>query len=236
MISHDDYNKVSDVMLTLGDRGVMKMNVTLNYLAYEGKKVNYHSEVQSNQGFKINRKFQYYISFERTGPDRSLGVMIRTQDMILLQRKLNECMNWFEDKNQFMYKNNKLICLAGTKPVILDGLAANKYLQFEPIVVQFDESSAVSPGVRITLGDPEVYIDIEVSKFYSMKYLIDTTNLYIAAQGLLSYLGRPEFGTNLYIMDAYDKKNQEQQPKQSTIKGPISRTLRKNKSFFEVDE
>lgn len=232
-ITFEDYNKLSDVMLNLGDKGVVKICVTLNYITLEKRKQNFHREVQSNSGFSMARNFQYYATIEKMGSDYS-GVMIRTQDVLLLIRKLKEVEKWFVESKTFVIKNKKLITLP-TKSIVLDGLAANKKIWFDPIVVQFDESSPVSPGIRLTLNESDIYIDMEANKFFSLLYTFETTPLFIAAQGLVNYLGRPEFGTNLYVMDAFTDKIQPS-PKQSTISSAVTRKIKKNKSFFDLDE
>lgn len=232
-ITVEDYNKLSDVMLNLGDKGVVKICVTLNYLTFDKRKQNFHKEIQSNSGFSMSRSFQYYNTIEKLGSEYS-GVMIRMQDIILLVRRLEQACLWFEDGKTFAIKNKQLVVFP-SKTIVLDGLAANKKIWFDPVVVQFDESSPVSPGVRLTLNEPDIYIDMDASKFYALLYLFKSTPMFISAQNLVNYLGRPEFGTNLYVMDAFNEiKNPA--PKQSTISSAVTRKIKKNKSFFEVDD
>lgn len=232
-INYEDYNKISDVMLNLGDHGCLKCVVSLNYLNLSKFKVNFHREVQNNTGFSINRNFQYFYSIEKKTDDVWGNVMIRAQDLILLKRKLAECLKWFDENKTFCIKDNKLI-IYPTKRIFLQGLAGNKWLGFEPVVIQYDDSSPVAPGVRITLGDDSIYLDVDVSKFYALVELLETTPLYVVAQNMVNYLGRPDFGTNLYVMDVYEDK--ETAPKQSTISKAVNgRQIKKNKSFFDLE-
>lgn len=233
-IEHQDYNRIADTMLNLGDGGALKVCVTLNYLNLQKFKVNYHKESQTNAGFNINRNFQYFYSIEKKSESEWASIMIRSQDLTLFKRKLRECIKWFDENKTFSVKDNKLIVYP-TKRLYLNGLAANKWISFEPVVIQFDESSSVSPGVRLTLGDDSVYIDVDVSRFYALTELIETTPLYVVAQNMVNYLGRPEFGTNLFVLDVYEDK--ETQPKQSTVNKAVNgRKIKKSKSFFDVEE
>ncbi len=224
-----DYNKITDTVVQLGKAAALKMNVVLSNLGIN-KDQSFHSEVQNANGMKINRKFQYFLSLEKSGEDYC-GVMIRPQDMLILQEKLQQIdREWIRGNKTFTVKDSKLIVLK-TEPLYVIGLAADKYLQFNPVIYQFDESSPVSPGIRITLGDPEQFIDIDVDKFYALLYSISTIQMFSVAQNMVNYLGRPEFGTNIYIMDEYTA-NREKIPKHHTV----SRNKRSNtnsKSVFD---
>lgn len=233
-IEHSDFNKLADVVYRLSSNVTIKANVELVKVGIDGTKKSFHREVQTSNGIKMTREFVYYYTFERAGDDY-VSIMIRVSDMILFQRRLNDMLKWFEDGKTFVVKNKKLVLLP-TKSLVIPGLAANKYIQFDPIVYQFDESSPVSPGVRITLGDPDNYVDIDVDKVYGMKYALEA-NMFLVSQNIVNYLGRPDFGTNLYIMDAYNRSV----PKEDEIVNPkkrrlISNTEKKSRSFFDVSD
>lgn len=223
-----DYNKITDTVVQLG-KAALKMNVVLSNLGIN-KDQSFHSEVQNSNGIKINRKFQYFLSIEKSGDDYC-GVMIRPQDMLMLQEKLNQIDHeWIRDGKIFKVKENKLIVLK-TEPLYVLGLAADKYLQFDPVIYQFDESSPVSPGIRITLGDPEQFVDIDVDRFYALLYSISTIQMFSVAQNMVNYLGRPEFGTNMYIMDDYTV-SREKMPKHHTV-SRNKRSVTNSKSAFD---
>lgn len=221
-----DYNKITDTVVQLG-KAALKVNVVLSNLGIN-KDRSFHSEVQSNNGIKINRQFQYFLSLEKMGDDYC-GVMIRPQDMLMLQEKLKYIdLEWIKSNKVFKFKDGNLIVIK-TKSEYIPGLAGDRYLQFDPVIYQFDESSPVSPGIRITLGDPEQFIDIDVDKFYALLYSVSTIQLFTVAQNMVNYLGRPEFGTNLFVMDDYTS-NREKMPKAHTV----SRNKRTGtKSFFD---
>lgn len=233
-IEHSDFNKLADIIYRLSSTVTIKANVELVRIGIDGMKKSYHREVQTSAGIKMTREFIYYYTLERAGDDY-ISIMIRASDMILFQRRLNDVLKWFEDGNTFVVKNKKLVLLP-TKPLIVPGLAANKYIQFDPIVYQFDETSAVSPGVRITLGDPNEYVDIDVDKVYGMKYALEA-NMFLVSQNIVNYLGRPDFGTNLYIMDAYNRSiPKEDEIVNSKKRRLVSNTEKKNRSFFDVND
>lgn len=235
-IEHGDYNKLSETIVRFNAESTVKANVQLTKFNINNDKISYHREVQTDRGIKMHREFSYFYTFEKRNDSGGFSsVMIRHSDMILLNRTLQKTLTWFEDNKHFLIKNKKLI-LVPTKPLLITGLANGKYLQFEPIVYQFDEASPVSPGVRITLGDPSEFIDVDVDAYYGFVYDMEP-NMYLVCQNLVNYLGRPDFGTNLYVMSAYNRPV----PKEDELINPkkrrlISNTEKKSRSFFEVDD
>lgn len=204
MPNFNDYNKLCDIMYHLSNDTSLRLNVSLNYIIKKEKK-SYHREVQTNNGIKLTRDFSYNYSIEKNTFDTNdfARVVFRPEDMVLLERTLDKVCMWFEDNQHFMIKDKKLIALKQDKPLVLNGLVFNGYIQFDPIVYQFDEASPVSPGVRLTLGAPDKFVDVDVNKFYGIVYLLKGKDMFARAQNLVSYFGRPEYGTNLYVMDAF---------------------------------
>lgn len=233
LIEHGDYNKLSDVIVRFNSETVIKANVQLTKLNLYNEKVSYHREVQTDRGIKMNREFNYFYTFEKGRGDNFINIIIRHSDMILLNRTLQKTLTWFEGNKHFLIKNKKLI-LIPTKPLLITGLANGKYLQFEPIVYQFDESSPVSPGVRITLGEPSEFIDVDVDAYYGFVYEMEP-NMYLVCQNLVNYLGRPDFGTNLYMMNAYNKPVPKEDIVNSKKRRLVSNTEKNSYSFFEVN-
>ena len=76
-------------------------------------------------------------------------------------------------------------------------MANQKYLQFDPVVIVWENTGEQTPGVRITLGDPSIFADISADKFFALLYTISSFNMYMSAQLLLNYIGRPNYGFNM---------------------------------------
>lgn len=237
MPKYDDYNRVSDIVLHLTPDSTVKLNTTLYKIMQNREKKSFHSEVQHGSGIKVTRDFNFSYTIEKRDADEFFSILIRPHDMILLEKKMDLVTKWFEGNKTFIIKDKKLTITA-TKSVNLAGLCNNTYLQFDPIVYQFDESSPVAPGVRITLGKPEAFIDIDVNKWYAFAYLM-RGDMFARSQNQLSYMGRPEFGTNLYVMDAFESKPVSsiyKKPLESNIvtKRGVQSNIIKKKSFFDI--
>lgn len=239
MPTFDDYNRMSDVVLHLTSDAVVKLNTTLFKMTQKREKRSFHSEVQHGSGIKMTRDFSFSYTIEKREQDLNFSVLIKPQDMILLEKKIKLVTKWFEGNETFFIKDKKLT-VTSTEAVHLSGLCGNSYLRFDPIVYQFDESSPVAPGVRITLGKPDIFVDIDVNKWYAFAYLMKG-DMFARSQNQLSYLGRPDFGTNLYVMDAFESKpvsSVYKKPLESNIvsrKGVQSNIVKK-KSFFDISD
>ena len=240
-IKYSDYNRMSDVIYSVGRQLLLKMNVTLSYISTTDKrKVEFHREVENANGIKMNRHFQYFMSIEKLGDDYT-SVMFRPQDMFHVLDKFKEAAEWFKRTEERLYivKKHNLVLLKGVvEPVLIKGLADNRYIVIEPIVYQFDEASPQSPGVRITLGPSNAFVDLDVDMFYGLYYSVQSVSLFQCAQNMVNYLGRPEFGHNLMNLNERPGGGYSgvySAPQRSTISGGINRTIgsNKNRSIFD---
>ena len=243
-IQYGEYEKISDDLFFLDYNTVLKFNVNFNHKNKDGDRVGFHSEVQYNSAkynqsvINIKRRFDYFLSIENFKPSKLTGqkefIMIGLKDILALRMQLNKVYKWFtsssfKDLYALDKKNNKLVILGGVEPIILDRLAMSKFLQFEPIVYDFENSSCM--GVRISLSSPSNYCDISIDTFMGLKYLIDSINMYESAQLLLNYIQRPAFGTNLFTFD----NDIPAENREGYINTKTNRTVKsanRQKSFF----
>lgn len=233
-IQYIDYDKLSDNVLYLGSRLYLRMNVSLSQKADPNQRYHFHKEYKydslyssSKKLLSIRRSFDYYLSFDKV--DTKDIIIIRPQDMILLKMKLESVSKWFSD-DTFGSRGKELVIRKKKDPIVLSGLSYQQYLKFEPVPIVWETTGEQTPGVRITLGDSSSFADISVDKFFGLMYTISTFNMYESAQILINYLGRPDFGFNLYEFDNMDILEQEE----PEISAKINRQLPKqNASFFE---
>ena len=237
-ISYIDYDKLSDDVLYLGNKLVLRMNVSLSRKQEPDNRYFFHKEYSYDSPYSkrklisVKRSYDYYLSFDKT--DLRNIIIIRPQDMIVLQRALERAVLWFENKEQnaFYVKNKKLI-VKKQKPIVVNGLAMDSYLEFQPIIILNENDNKQTPGVRLTLGREDSFADITVDRFYGLVYTIQSFRLYEAAQNLLNYMGRPEFGTNLYEIEDDAPPTQEEEEKITGAKDNRTIPTLRPKSFFE---
>lgn len=213
-IEYIDYDKISDDLCWLGNKCIVRMVVKLANKGKDGTRYHFHKEFKydtnytnKKEAITIRRSFDYYISIDSLD-NKNASIMITPKDMILLRMQLSEVFKWFYDKT-FAIKNKKMIILEKKQPIIVDGLLGKKCLIFEPIIYT-DWEEKQSKGVRITLNDSEVFTDIPADVFAGFMYIINSIDMYTAAQNMINYIGHPDFGTNLFAFERSEYVGKEE--------------------------
>lgn len=238
LFSHLVYDKISDDIYYIGGSGrmMLRMNVLLAKKNDDGSRRHYYSEFlydskynDYGQVVSIRRSYDYYMTLESL-EDKSESIMIRVQDMILLQFKLTELSNWFRDQTAYIYKDNKLY-LKDKYSVLIDGFPERKSIRLEPIVLNWEEKQDM--GVRISLNN--VFSDISLDKFYGLYYIINNFNMFQSAQMMLAYFGMPEYGTNRIKFDNRFTTNTfiEQKEPEPIIKKRDLNNNNNSRSYFD---
>lgn len=238
-----DYDKISDNLCYLANNIVFKFNVGLSRKNKDGMKEYFHSEYEYDSSYldrdnavSIQRRFNYFYSINVTNSFDS-NVMIRVQDMIQVERKLNKTLEWFE--NNFSIRDNRLVIIGDCKPIRIDNLLGGRFFDLEPIVIERRDGTYI-PGVRLTLCGTENYADIEVDNYMGFVYLLLHTDMYNAALSLINYLPinagvnhhkieedsygeATDFyeGKHITISNNYNRNNKMQTPKESFFEKSI---------------
>lgn len=239
-IEYVDYDKITDDMMYLGNNVNMRFNVLLSkkFSNTENIRKFFHSEYRyaskyddTLAGVTIKRTFPYYISIDVGGENWDRSVMIRIQDIILLREITSMASKWIMD-DTFEIKDGKLVC--HRKNTLKMPLPDNKYLWFDPVIIEWN--GVQNQGIRITISDPAIYVDMVSDSFLGFKYLIDTVDMFGYAQNMLNYLGRPENGFNLSDFEKDQKRSEKAAgaPVRAS-KGRQIPGAKKNKSMFEKD-
>ena len=240
LVAYDDYDKIIDDIVYLGSKLYLRMTVVLSnkydkdgqfYRESFHKEYRYASKYSKSKLVTIKRSsFEYYLSLDKT--DTKASIWIRPQDIIILRMKLSEVSSWFTD-DTFAIKNGSLIVYKRKQSILIKKLMFDKYLQFDPVVIIWENTGEQVQGVRITLGDQNEFVDVSMNKFYALLYIIQSINMYESAQLLLNYIGRPENGTNLVDFEENSMLRSYEQEEKDMI-GVDNRTIGKQKrSFFD---
>jgi hypothetical protein len=233
-ISFIDYDKISDDLYHLGNNVLLRFNVQLAKKGEDGKRYHFHKEYAYNSRYldrntnlmSIKRSFDYHMSIEKVYGDNRESIMIRVQDIMNLQMKVNDAVKWFMGNGTFAYKKDKLILLGNPEAILITGFPAGKWIKIEPIIINFDGNYTC--GARMYISSDSIFVDMDTDKFMGFVYLINKINMYESAQLLLNYLQRPEFGTNVYSFDSH----QQSENIIPDIQGK-NRTIPSKKSFFQ---
>lgn len=207
-----DYNKMTDELLHLGGSTVVQMNVLLYNKDMKGVKKSYHNEyvVENNYQYSmtLKRTYHFYLSISNTY--NKTYAIITVYDIVALRLVLDKVSKWFETKSVFKEnrETNELTVQKNKKPIRMDLSTENKFIEFSPIVLikETGLNTIQTPGVTLNMYG-KAYIDLTVDKFYGMKYLFDTVDMFTLASNMLNYIGRPEYGTNM--VGTFNFKEQE---------------------------
>lgn len=209
MITYDQYEKISDDILFFGNNAVLKFNTSLAKVSENYGRQIFHREVEYNSKnsikplISLKRTFDFYMSIENyKALDNGTREFIRigVEEIILLRQVLARvCAQFSDNSSLYVKKSGRLVLANKMEPFILSDLPMGKYLKFEIIVYSYQDVD--KPGVRIYLSDENNFADVSLTKFMGLVYLINSMNMYQSAQEMLNYVGRPEYGTNMYSMN-----------------------------------
>lgn len=239
-IEFDDYDKISDDMMYLGNNISLRFNVLLSRKAsmVDNTRRFFHSEYQHKSKFidtdssiSIKRTFSYYISIDVGGDRWDSSVMIRIQDILALRELLRQATKWLMDNKTFEVIDGNLICRK-RKPIKFANMPDGKYISFDPVVLEHD--SVQRAGIRMSISSNDVYVDMNTDIFFGFKYLIDTVDMFSCAQNMLNYIGRPDYGYNLTNFDSDYRESIR--ASNNPVKASAGRQIpgvKKNRSMFE---
>lgn len=197
-IYFNDYDKITDNLLWFSSDVVLRFCVQLSVKNKEGLRQSFHQEYSYNSKFldtslsrQIRRNIDCFLIIDIKG-DFDNSIMIRYQNMIMLKLKLQNVVQWFT--KLFKIQDDKL-CIVGRYKNEQLTLDMGKCIEFEPIVITYDNGEC-SEGIRMYINSKNIFVDMDISRFMSFYYIIDTFNMYQSACLLINYLQRPEYGTN----------------------------------------
>lgn len=239
MPNYSDYEKITDDILLLGNRVILRMNVSLSSYLQEknNKRISFHREIEyySNKNnsnlINIKRNFDYYMTIEHTITKDYIRISIT--DILKLRHALDISYNFFIDKkyeNMYAMNDGEIIMMHHPEPVIITGLSMGKYLKFEPIVF-LNFRGETERGLRMYLSSESSYCDISINKLEAFKYIMDTINIFECAQNMLNYIQRPDYGYNMYSFNTIEDDSEIEEE----FKGVDGReiTSKKSVSFFD---
>lgn len=216
-IGYENYEKISDIVMPLSYNATLKMNVILGKKNAEGKRIICHREYKYNSDKYINynnlisvtRVFDYYLSIESYDSDRNKNfIMIKNENIMSFRIGLEKAVKLMNQDNLYGLFRNKLKVLNGYEPIIIDNLPMGKTIKIDPIVVKLGEIDEAQ-GMRMYLNGLDDYVDMTNDRFMGFVYNINSIYLYGAAQNLLNYLQRPQYGTNMTTFESNSNRRNE---------------------------
>ena len=213
-IEFNKVDKISDDVYTIAPNIILKFNTSLSRIN-TGKRYHYHKEYEYPSKVDdtptlvtIKRSFDYYLSIENNQKEANgekLFIRIGPAEYYIFKKGLEETIAWFTDMKYaklFTKNRGQIVVMPPVPEFRISNLPMNKYIHLSPTVIDRGMSNMdKEPGVRIELSNPSYYIEISVDRLMGLYYTINSFNMYQCALSMVNYLGRPEFGTNRYVME-----------------------------------
>lgn len=202
---HEQYDKISDDVIYVGDNGILRMNVKLNKKTANGMKTPVHTEflyLDRNQDplVTIRRSFQYYLSLETlSNGNYKESIMITQSDFPFVKSMFSSASKWFtepEFAKLFAMKDKKVVLAMHPEPLAYTVRAMSKYITMEP-QARVSIDGTTDRTVCICMNSRDLITYIKPEDLIGISSFLSTFNMFQSAQGMVNYLGRPEQGHNL---------------------------------------
>lgn len=248
MASFNDYDKVSWIV-GYYDRLILKFHTSLGTANKNDKtKRPSYSEVAFGSQKYSNHKSQRnisinansYLTLEMQGSgfnDSDKRIYINQIGLSHLKRTLRSMERWFFDPSFKLYTKKKGVLNINIEYATLEEFAhiGQAVIHFKPAVITLDDVDY--EGVVLYLNNTYNECKMTLDEFSAFADEICNFNMFLAEQGSLNFIQRPEFGTNTYSMNDFNVSEMEA-PESSgnAIQGRIiSRPSNKdeNKSAFD---
>lgn len=221
------YHKMVDNIAFLGPNCIMKMNLLLFSNSEKLGRKYYYNEVQTSFNNittrKIIRKFDGYLSIENLKPTKSgkkAFIIIRQSDLENLRLTISPSIEYWmthklkifelrsdgkfykiqpdhkfkdlEEKNEWLLKHGPLNINIGSRNSLI----------FEPSMFCKWGSDDLDMGINMYLdSDIENVIQMQADRVMTLNRIIRDFDINLYSATMMSYLGRPQMGTNLYRCD-----------------------------------
>ena len=226
-LSHINYEKIVDRLMFVSGDWVLEFVTLLSSCNDKRGREMYHSETMYSKGnanyCNIKRAIDCYFLLKyvkRVDDGMPPSAMIRPCNMYPLRYALNEIEKWFtQDVSKAFKKDQEIIRPNNTvnRKIVLN---SKSYLEWIPEVCIYGNGHRAI-GCRVFVNSDYTSVFMTTEKFFEFKYIMDTFQMNQAAMLAINYLGRPEFGTNLYDCTSntrYNDTSLQVDKPQSTMK------------------
>ncbi len=203
-----DYSKISDTLMWLDNFHILKFNVTLQKAnTSSGGMSSFHKEFSfmnkntNTEMISISRDYSFYYSIEEAkNKNWNNSLILRPGEVEVLGMIIpRNIYPWYfsttEKQSAFMTKDGQLVVKSGLKAQM--PLNDKSYLEFRPIVIEFENSHEQKQGIRFIINRSDNYIDMSIDKFLEFNAYILRTDMLTAAMTMLNYVKTRPYGMNM---------------------------------------
>lgn len=215
-IVHNKYRRVTDVVMRLDFPLVVRFTVDLFNVkpANDGNRgisrPNYYTEyeydIDGDRKVTIIRNFGYFLEIASSrNRQQNTSAIITAEYLYYFKRRLMELLrDWFigdAANRTFGRRKDGTFALRGAVDPIKIGIAYNTYIEFEPCVGMTKDNMSII-GARIYINSDSNSYFISIDNLFALYEFLSTFNMYMAAQNILAYMGKPKYGTNQTNLNA----------------------------------
>lgn len=185
------YERISDTLLWFNSDVCLKFNVSLAKKDKKGSRKFFYKEwiydskyADTGDVISIKREIRCYLTIDNIRQN-SNGIMIERGDLPMLRTRVSEAAGWLTSQDVFKYvgKENKLQIMSDIACGM--NLGDRSALRFEPVVLTFMDS-AQEPGIRMSIGDTQNFIDVKTTTWMEFYELLRTLDMYTAACAVIA--------------------------------------------------
>lgn len=207
----EEVNRIASVIGYFGRYCNLQMHVIITEPPKDQKRqmrnnsfyteTNFYSKSADQRMINIKLNFRYYMALEYNKPDERAYCTIYDDYMISIKNKLNQYYNLYSDKDTFVKDDNGKYILnrEKAKAISIENLPFGFYLVFVPTVLEKDGS--YYPATKLYVNSRHSYDVLTTLSLNKLVYIFNTFNMYQSALQLINFYGKPEFGTNRFIVE-----------------------------------
>lgn len=245
LVSFDDYELISDLLVPLGKNASLRMCVRVGNANKNNEKVPMEAEymyrtnkyVNKDKVITVKRKFFPYMAIEYKDKELSNSeketIKITHYDILGFRKKINEVDELVDKVFIYDSKKGSVRMVRENKFRIVSMPSGNK-LEFTPFITKHPNGSA-DLGVLMVINDKSL-VEIYLKTWKAFVYYVQTTDLYGWAAAVVSGFTNARIGNNVQDLSTisrdptvYDEFNEEVGFKNTK---PLSKE-EKRKSFFD---
>lgn len=202
-----NYNKIDSLICYVGGKAVLKMNVILSDAKAERyRDLSYHMETDfysdkaDRRLVNIKLNYRYFLTLETIGKYNAEReyIVINDSDMFQFREALRGLHTEITASDLYAEREGKLTMIRDS-PSFGVRLPFKKKVVFHASTIT-DSENFNHPGALMYVNSKDLVISLSVRDIEGLLYHFETINLFQMAQELVNYFGRPEDGTNRFMV------------------------------------
>lgn len=202
-----NYNKIESLICYVGGKAVLKMNVILSDAKAERYRdlsfhmeTDFYSKPADRRLVNIRLEYRYFLTLETIGKynTRREYLVINDSDIIQFREALRGIHAEITASDLYAEREGKLTMVRDSPSFGVRLSFKNKVVFHASTITDSEDFN--HPGALMYINSKDLVIPLSVRDIEGLLYHFETINLFQMAQELVNYFGRPEDGTNRFMV------------------------------------